>query len=808
MTHVADLNDVGLKPRLLRHLITDKLPTETRQLRNPADISAVVSAVTTHQLISEQLPTSSTAKLSSSWKSSVDGWVDHVLSLARSNSPDKSWAGVCLLGVTCTGCSSDRFLSSFSDWFNVLASHIQQSGVSDIVRVASCAAASDLLTRLGGFSNTKKDGISCAGKLVQPILKTLTGDASEEMLEIAAQLLCTVLSHFPSSLNRYYDNAEAAIVSKIMSGNCSSILLKKLACCLASLPKAKGDEESWSLMMRKILLSLSSLLDSALEGLEEESRCGKAVTLLIPPGKDPPPPLGGQVIGGAINNGDMSQQSVISIISCLMQCCCTMLTSSFQVQVVVPVRPLLATIERVLMVNGSLPEALQPFTTAMQQELVCLHLPVLHQNVLEVLPALQKGLHSQVLPYAPEILWLLTKYFERCSLPELRTKAYAVVRSLLISMGSGMALYISQIVIDNGFIDLKAAIYGCDKELSGQVSVEPSRGNHKKRRKHGSASGFSLEHQVSVHPECNEPQEHRASISLKIAAVEALEALIIVGGSLKSDSWRSDIDHLLMEVVANACKEDWNNIGKPVPLRAYGAASEDLQLAALRALLASLLSPASIRPPYLAQGLELFLKGKQNAGTKVAEFCAQALLALEVLIHPRALPLVDTPLQTGRPDFGDSKYKLPSTNSNVHGMYPDVYDVLDYVNMEDGFGSEALDISKHQEPNAVVGSLDTVTPEERDDDLKPGSVDDKTDGNKDEVMLDVPADDTLSLPLPRNVGSDPVKSVNKESAPEIGSTVAHKSTFDSSPKRKLEDDDEDSDSFPDIVDADPDTDSD
>ncbi|KAJ4721045.1 proline-, glutamic acid- and leucine-rich protein 1 isoform X1 [Melia azedarach] len=64
----------------------------------------------------------------------------------------------------------------------------------------------------------------------------------------------------------------------------------------------------------------------------------------------------------------------------------------------------------------------------------------------------------------------------------------------------------------------------------------------------------------------------------------------------------------------------------------------DSQLAALRALLTSLLSTARVRPPYLGGAFELFSKGKQ-AGRQLAGFCASALLALEVLIHPRFLPL-------------------------------------------------------------------------------------------------------------------------------------------------------------------------
>lgn len=35
----------------------------------------------------------------------------------------------------------------------------------------------------------------------------------------------------------------------------------------------------------------------------------------------------------------------------------------------------------------------------------------------------------------------------------------------------------------------------------------------------------------------------------------------------------------------------------------------------------------------------LYAPGKQKTGTTLAEFCITSLLALEVLIHPRALPL-------------------------------------------------------------------------------------------------------------------------------------------------------------------------
>ncbi|OMO90790.1 hypothetical protein CCACVL1_07288 [Corchorus capsularis] len=138
------------------------------------------------------------------------------------------------------------------------------------------------------------------------------------------------------------------------------------------------------------------------------------------------------------------------------------------------------------------------------------------------------------------------------------------------------------------------------------------------------------------------------------------------GGASKSESWRSSIDRLLINTAIYSCKRGWGNEENNIFLHNESALMwADFQLSSLRALLASFLAPARVRPPYLAQGLELFRKGwlglrhfglkgivqflvrvisgKQEAGTKLAGFCSYALLALEVLIHPRAVPLDDFP---------------------------------------------------------------------------------------------------------------------------------------------------------------------
>lgn len=48
---------------------------------------------------------------------------------------------------------------------------------------------------------------------------------------------------------------------------------QKLAHCLAVLPKSKGDEESWSLMIQKVLLSINRHLNDVFQGFEEGTMC-------------------------------------------------------------------------------------------------------------------------------------------------------------------------------------------------------------------------------------------------------------------------------------------------------------------------------------------------------------------------------------------------------------------------------------------------------------------------------------------------------------------------------------------------------
>lgn len=82
---IENMYDVGLKPRLLRSLLKEYVPDLKHQFRNPSVLSYVVSAIKTHQLLSESAPPESDEKLIENWTAAVDSWINRIVALASSD---------------------------------------------------------------------------------------------------------------------------------------------------------------------------------------------------------------------------------------------------------------------------------------------------------------------------------------------------------------------------------------------------------------------------------------------------------------------------------------------------------------------------------------------------------------------------------------------------------------------------------------------------------------------------------------------------------------------------------------------------
>ncbi|KAL6552669.1 hypothetical protein OROHE_008033 [Orobanche hederae] len=593
MSASESMYNVALKPKLLRSLLREYVPDEGPTFSNPSEMSYVVATVKTHKLLSEWTTQPVEQDLVVAWKSAVDSWVHRLLTLASSNLPDKCW--------------------------------------------------------LSGFSNAKKDGTSHAAKVIQPALKLLNGDSSAVVLEEAICLLCTMINFFPLSVNRHYDSVEAAIVSKIMSGKCSASVMKKLAYGLSLLPKTRVNEDSWSLMMYKILLNINSLLNDAFQGLEEEARSTQTMRALLPSGKEPPPPLGGLAMSEQTSHLSTRRPERLlgSGISTLMQCwfptyddICKAEMNAYEIiskwQVPVPVCSLIALAGRVLMVDGSPSLSLYSFMTTLKQEFICSEIPIIHLHSLDsgyYCSCCQGAEQILLLPHVAGIVQLLQDYLRTCKNTDLKIKAYSILKVILMSMGIGTAVHISQDTVNNVCIDLD--FLGGEKDGKSSVSQpkvhqELLSKSHKRKRKHSFVAMSSEGH--PAHDDLEVEKSHNLTpISVKIAALEALEALTTTCGSMKSESWRGNVDHLLTTVATNAFRGGWsveeNNFflsGEPIPMWT------DFQLAALRALLVSLLSPGRTRPSHLALADEEI--SMQETGTKISEYYSSAS-DYEVLSH-------------------------------------------------------------------------------------------------------------------------------------------------------------------------------
>lgn len=721
---LGDVNDPWLKPRLLRAVVTGRLPQPGAAAElSPTEVASILEVVRTHGLLTEDLPGRGALvnpKLAEAWRAAVDAWVERVVALVESDSTYSCWLGTCFLGVTFQECRNDRFAESHSIWFEKILSNLQQSSSFQLVIVISCTSMSDLFVRLAKFSNLKKEGSSFAGRVVEPVLRLLNQNGL--VADEAIDLLRTVIKLYPSSVNRHYNKVESAIAAKIMSNVKPS---EKFARTLALLPSVRVSEDSWSLMIRRILIVVNNLLNDAFIGLEEEKKGHDIMLLLVPPGTDPLPTLGDEVMpGGNVHIMKKFRVFTVPTISALTLCCSVMLTSYYPVQVNVPIHALIALMRRVLLVDGSLHNKLFPSTTSLHQELICFDLPSLHSTFLDLLNATIKGMRSQLLPHGASIIRLITEYFKIAKLPTLRTKTYSILQLLLTSMGVGTSLHLLEATVSNAVADLNddgeinmtmintnssqltnessSKVYSKKRKQEPQMQNSTISGSEKvaisPRKRKGSSIPITSK---GVAPESTGDVTLSTPHSVKIAALETLEVLLNVGGSLRMDRWRSEVDMLLINVARSACGMGGSYEQKP---STFGEPNiSDFQLASLKGLLASFLS-SHARPPYLANGIELFRKGKLEIGTKVAEFCSHALLALDVLVHPRALSLERTvPASSG---FNYTAQKKTVFGAGTHQISPfgDQPQAMEVEDMYDDW----LISNNNEPPEVPVNGSDAV----------------------------------------------------------------------------------------------------
>ncbi|CAA3030620.1 Hypothetical predicted protein [Olea europaea subsp. europaea] len=159
--------------------------------------------------------------------------------------------------------------------------------------------------------------------------------------------------------------------------------------------------------------------------------------------------------------------------------------------------------------------------------------------------------------------------------------------------GVGFVTHLSEDVVTNAFIDLesfgdgrKGTSFGVHANASVDTLPQPQ---WRKRKQVHMTESF----QEPPDTDCLEAAmaQNPDELALKVAALEALETLLTVGGSLRSKKWRANVDDLLITVATNACK---GGIGQ----------GENKYFSL----------------PYLSLGLELFRRGMLETGSRLVQF--------------------------------------------------------------------------------------------------------------------------------------------------------------------------------------------
>eukprot|EP00854_Cymbomonas_tetramitiformis_P021482 gene21482-25839_t len=179
-------------------------------------------------------------------------------------------------------------------------------------------------------------------------------------------------------------------------------------------------------------------------------------------------------------------------------------------------------------------------------------------------------------------------------------------------------------------------------------------GRAAKKRKKGGAFGMEEDTESGEGQQAEDalaaPVE--ASLDLASAALEVLEALVVVGGPQLPEGRRRQLDGALLEValqgylrVEGAVMEGYlrvaGDVMEVVPRRSmttgHRAASEPLRLRVVEVLVAVVLAPRLCSSPALSSVLHLLRCARNQGGVEMGAACTRAIMALEVQLHPRAV---------------------------------------------------------------------------------------------------------------------------------------------------------------------------
>ncbi|KAK3247038.1 hypothetical protein CYMTET_43453, partial [Cymbomonas tetramitiformis] len=200
---------------------------------------------------------------------------------------------------------------------------------------------------------------------------------------------------------------------------------------------------------------------------------------------------------------------------------------------------------------------------------------------------------------------------------------------------AGMAALLDSAVVGQALHDLHLvllALQPSDQDAMISIGTGRQGGRAAKKRKKGGAFGMEEDTESGEGQQAEDalaaPVE--ASLDLASAALEVLEALVVVGGPQLPEGRRRQLDGALLEVALQVVPRRSMTTG-------HRAASEPLRLRVVEVLVAVVLAPRLCSSPALSSVLHLLRCARNQGGVEMGAACTRAIMALEVQLHPRAV---------------------------------------------------------------------------------------------------------------------------------------------------------------------------
>ncbi|KAK9862775.1 hypothetical protein WJX84_000711 [Apatococcus fuscideae] len=474
--------------------------------------------------------------------------------------------------------------------------------------------------------------------------------------------------------------------SVIPAASTPQALRSALAQLYPLLPRAHSDALSWETSMQQLLATLHDGLDALFMGLDGSDGSQQARASL----KQGVEGFwsGGKALGQAATQGQAD--GVRACLDTLEH----MLTCSQPIPVPLPATSIFLLLTRILAFDDSPAHQgrVPPSASGYRQLLGAL--PGLHVAALQLLQQLLKAGGGTLRPLHASLSRLVSDLLRRVAAAGpatfsltswlVRVEVYKLAGAVVQAAGWAAGRQMNPTAIQAARLELYGHPSGsvpATAETDPLAKIAP----HKKRKRgrgkgqgtqggsNGAADGLGPGTDGAEGAGAAALEPWRRETAVQVAVLQLLETLLQVCGAVIPQDQRLQLDAMAAHMASTAFAAA-EGLAAAVETGARESLAAPLQLAACKALVASILAPAPHSPAFLPLALRLLRQGLSCPDALLSSLCSSALLSLEVLLQPHATPpaptrpLLAQPPQGAHPSSLPTSYMGPPKDGEVLGM--------------------------------------------------------------------------------------------------------------------------------------------